>query len=531
MGSCAELVSSLVNPRALHSHPSIGVASSLMQKLRPACLSAVWGSSRKLRAPELVFTQLVKGHRVDPVQYATARSMKLLRHMLTECPVVLADFHKVWWAYENGASRVPGPIGVLKQVLRNMNWTWITPDLLHRPALPNLSINSGPNGWWHHQIRDGLRIAEWKKVAARRKDCVGLESHAGIDRDVTLSMLQSCKTLPLDKGLLRSILSGSLRLGERLFKASIWPSPTCMFCGHEDESVHHCFWVCPAWDHLRLDPDLPSHSDRLALPPCTLECGIFIRSLEEVEHECSLRPVDHQQATIVPLMQDESETFDGEAVVVWTDGACPNNQCRFLRRAGCGIYYGSCHPRNRSFALPGPEQTNNRAELMACIAALEAEPRTVQIRTDSKYVIDGVSARGRRKGNEDLWSIMQNTLQTREPSSHAFVKVKGHAKDIHVQAGVVLLIDKVGNDEADSLAVLGAESHAVPQAIVEHCVARFTRAKACHRMMLNILRERQKAEKHLKGENADEFLEDVGEDPWLDCNIPIYVPHPRSGEG
>ena len=229
MGSRAELVASLVNPRALHSHASVGVSSSLMKQLRPACLSAVWGSTRKLKAPELVLTLLVKGHRVDPVQYAAVRGMNILRRMLTECADILADFHNVWWAYENGAGRVPGPIGVLKRSMQNMNWTWVTPDLIRRPEQSNLSITRGPSGWWHHQIREGLRCAEWRKVATRRKDCDGLDNAGGVDKDVTLKMLNSAKTSAQDKGLLRSILSGSLRLGERLFKASIWQSPVCIF--------------------------------------------------------------------------------------------------------------------------------------------------------------------------------------------------------------------------------------------------------------------------------------------------------------
>ena len=62
-------------------------------------------------------------------------------------------------------------------------------------------------------------MAEWAKAAARRKDCAGLNGDGGIDREVTCMKLQSSKTSPLDKGLLRSILSGSLRLGERLHKA------------------------------------------------------------------------------------------------------------------------------------------------------------------------------------------------------------------------------------------------------------------------------------------------------------------------
>lgn len=50
------------------------------------------------------------------------------------------------------------------------------------------------------------------------------------------------------------------------------------------------------------------------------------------------------------------------------------------------------HRRNLSERLPGPAQTNNRAELMGIIRALETCPfggdLAVEVRTDSKYCID-----------------------------------------------------------------------------------------------------------------------------------------------
>jgi ribonuclease HI len=328
-------------------------------------------------------------------------------------------------------------------------------------------------------------------------------------------------------------MSGSLRLGERLFRANIWSTPICIFCGHEEETNEHCFWQCPAWDHLRLDPDLPSFHERIALPPCTLQCGIFMRTQDELNYESVLQPIEHERSEEVPLPHAVNETFVDGAVIIWTDGACPQNQCRALRRAGCGIFYGQEHPRNKSFALRGPEQTNNRAELLACIVALEGESRPAQIRTDSQYVIDGVAARRRQGDNKDLWIVMHNILDHREQSTYSFVKVKGHAKDSHVRAGLVDPIDKVGNDAADLLAVQGAASHAPPDFIVKRCLDRMSRAKSCHRMMLKILDARRRAEQTLRGETVDDYIEESGDDPWseLSMNTPMYVPHPRSGEG
>ena len=61
--------------------------------------------------------------------------------------------------------------------------------------------------------------------------------------------------------------------------------------------------------------------------------------------------------------------------------------------AGYGVWFGALHPLNISSPLPWPVQTNNRAELTACVEALRAVPLSQPLRiiTDSKYVYDGVT--------------------------------------------------------------------------------------------------------------------------------------------
>lgn len=84
--------------------------------------------------------------------------------------------------------------------------------------------------------------------------------------------------------------------------------------------------------------------------------------------------------------------------------------------------------------------TNNRMELMGAIVALEAlkRPCTVELRTDSKYVIDpfnqhwiqGWIKRGWKTAskepvkNVDLWKRL---LAAKKPHDVTFVWVKGHA--------------------------------------------------------------------------------------------------------
>ena len=136
--------------------------------------------------------------------------------------------------------------------------------------------------------------------------------------------------------------------------------------------------------------------------------------------------------------------------VIYTDGACSGNPGP--GGWGAGLRYGD-HVQE----LHGGEAstTNNRMELMAAISALEAlsRPSTVQLYTDSRYVLDGITKwlpnwerRGWRTAakqpvkNVDLW---QRLVAAEQPHEITWHWVKGHNGD-------------PGNERADELARQGA---------------------------------------------------------------------------
>lgn len=80
-------------------------------------------------------------------------------------------------------------------------------------------------------------------------------------------------------------------------------------------------------------------------------------------------------------------------LTVFTDGSCLSNGKGAAAVAGIGVFFGHNDERNISEALEGI-QTNQRAELMAAIRALEVLrgwKGDVEIKTDSQYVINGKS--------------------------------------------------------------------------------------------------------------------------------------------
>ena len=123
-------------------------------------------------------------------------------------------------------------------------------------------------------------------------------------------------------------------------------------------------------------------------------------------------------------------------VRIYTDGACSGNP-------GPGGW-GELVIRDgeeREIAGAEPATTNNRMELMAAIASLEAltEPSAVDLYTDSQYVRNGISSwisGWKRKGwltadrkpvkNVDLWTRLDAARARHDVTWHW---VRGHADD------------------------------------------------------------------------------------------------------
>jgi ribonuclease HI len=131
-------------------------------------------------------------------------------------------------------------------------------------------------------------------------------------------------------------------------------------------------------------------------------------------------------------------------VEIFTDGACSGNP-------GPGGWGAILRYNGVEKELSGGEKdtTNNRMEMMAAIAALEAlkKESTVDLYTDSKYLQQGVMEwmpGWKKKGwparikNQDLWKRLDSVLSNHKVKFHW---VRGH--DGHVE-----------NERCDALARL-----------------------------------------------------------------------------
>lgn len=143
---------------------------------------------------------------------------------------------------------------------------------------------------------------------------------------------------------------------------------------------------------------------------------------------------------------------------VYTDGACPNNG-KGAARAGIGVWWGKEHKLNLAQRVAGVKQTNNVAEIQAATMAISqavgAEISRLQVNTDSQFLINCATmwmqkwkkngwktATGQDVKNKDDLVELDKLLMT-GTITVKWNHVKGHS-------------DSIGNNEADRLAVKGA---------------------------------------------------------------------------
>lgn len=112
----------------------------------------------------------------------------------------------------------------------------------------------------------------------------------------------------------------------------------------------------------------------------------------------------------------------GETLVVYTDGACKGNP------GPAGI--GWAVIRDGGVVLEGSrplgQATNQVAEIVAATEALETLPEgsSVEVRTDSLYVVNTMTLGWKRKANRECWARLDAAVARHAGIS--FVHVRGH---------------------------------------------------------------------------------------------------------
>lgn len=160
-----------------------------------------------------------------------------------------------------------------------------------------------------------------------------------------------------------------------------------------------------------------------------------------------------------------------KSIIIYTDGAVPNNQIKGNRKGGVGVYFGHDDPRNISWGIKETSKvkvTNQVCELLGCIKALETiistekiNSKSIEIKTDSMYIVNTINDWA-KKWEKNNWKKADNKpIQNEELVKKLYyLAINLNVKLSHVKAHTSApptdspeYADWYGNFMADKLAV------------------------------------------------------------------------------
>lgn len=256
----------------------------------------------------------------------------------------------------------PGPCGVLLQRLHMIAWSWQGNGwFLDHKGLA-IHVFDSPISL----LKRRLQLAWWTLAcskAAERNSMEGIEN-----ADVALTLASMKKIELSDQGFVRYALNGSFFTNDKLIHSGLVDQTSCPWCP-ADDSVLHRHWFCPATADLRAKID-PQILDQIHQAPlCTRNHG-WISEPEALQdfHACL-----HNLPDRTKCFQTHHCHFP--VAHLFTDGSAVSPADPILRVATWGVSLATLPAKGfltlaQGF-VPGLMQTVLRAEILACISALE----------------------------------------------------------------------------------------------------------------------------------------------------------------
>ena len=364
-----------------------------------------------------------------------------------------------------GPSSAPsGPLAAFHSAVSLAGWTYKGPFALVKSDGIVLDMSKACPYRVSKAFRADLVSCNVKRSMGRLHDRLfNDETFALNDKGLVFEPLAKCarSSNKCNAALVNKFVSNGITTNLRLYNMGYDVDPACALCGEALDTVYHRLYTC-IHNQRRAQINLGKELFDQAI--CGGEdCLLFNRGL------APMPPIDPPcDQTIVRYVNFSADTWlKPENGKVYLDGSCSDPTSSVLARAGFGIcqidgdgsllhgIYGSL-PRR----LP---QTSMQAEAGAVVASFELSHDAIGA-TDCSLI-----EKDFRKGIQtaaqasspiaDSW---RQILHQRNPDAMAdIVKVKAHRSENEVSQGEDWT-DWKGNDEADKLAKLGAELHAVP---------------------------------------------------------------------
>ena len=403
-----------------------------LDKLRKAVVKALSKGLKTNRSPYLI---LATGHDpfVDPEAAAFKRILSRLRDLAFKDPAAAArlvssakEKRQTCSANSNGAANV------LAVVFSRLKWSFREDESMtfSRPGDTPIDLLYGSKKNFHEELARSVRVMLLARVPARHDWQGELDLHIDIaktriledaslasfsDRQLAQNAIQFLpKNHAYTKSLLRALRTGSVLTRARCKAAGITTDDKCEGCDQREDHLH-LFKSCGLYERNR--PSSFFHDTTW----CT---GIFPEGelITQWRQEVVSRPV---------LPMEDFQAFEPESPI-FVDGSCFHHSWAPLRSAAAAVV-SKCGC-SKAYLLPGLDQTSQRAEIFAVIAALWHCAGNITIYSDCANVVNIVNFL-RRCGfskkcitnldNRDLW-VLFNFVANKRSQPFAMYKVKAH---------------------------------------------------------------------------------------------------------
>lgn len=504
--------------------PSAQVAHDFDQ-----CVLQALCGQRALRCKHTSMGLAWRGHRLFLQMATPYQAFDMARRQLLRLPLAQELFREVWeFRDAHSLWDEAGVCSHLGRQCRKLRWSWEEPFTI-QTLHGKLDLCCPVTGWFQHGLRGDIRQSFFLSVPDR-KDLQGIQ--AGVDYEVTTALLRGSTLDAAQRNRLRFLWEGRVATEERAAKHR-GSDPTCPYCtmGVPETSLH-ISQECPRFAGQR-EALLAqtTQAERDTWPPCFWNAGILPLETSLVELQQQVQPYSLEDPEAPEYVNGEftDEWFRCGRLVVAGDGAC-TNQGTPLARAGCGAFFGPDHGLNFEFALAGPVQDSDRAELRALLRVARWTPCLTEYLCDNEAV--GIGFEKLCQGSAqpwadhgDLWAALRRVLDERGWDLLHVSFVKGHADVVDIAIGRATAKEARWNDEADRRAVAGAALHAVPSAAKDLYRRRVEVTKLMQRTLLNIHEvrthlwsQRQLPEDEQGPSPGDAAAEPPGDPPQADCD-------------
>jgi ribonuclease HI len=297
-------------------------------------------------------------------------------------------------------------------------------------------------------VLKGLDSSYGEKSAKNRPNDKGVE--AGVDEATTRAYYKKLSQKDAMKaGALHTILADGVWTPRRAHKREKNSNGDCLLCGEKDAGAHHLWWKCIVLNRktnfgfLKLSQIRKDEENK---PECFWNTGV-------VTNEWTTLPDSKHMLDI-----DLCHECNGTAKTVFIDGS--SYKIGNSNYSGWGLWSPDDVDFRDNGPLKGKNQSSDRAEVRALVAALEKTKGEIDIITDNQYVRNTAqyleSGGAVHKGKHcDLWTRIKQHIHKMK----SIRWVKAHLKKENATKAGVCYEDWYGNNEADIQAKAGAAKH------------------------------------------------------------------------